>query len=297
MKYPNFFLIGAPKSGTTSMYNYLKEHPNVFMSDIKGPHFFASDLNDHERVEEEEDYLNLFINKSKNHFAVGEASVLYLSSKKAIKNISKKIPNSKLIIILRNPLEVIQSWHAEMVWSRLETNEDLEDAWYKSINYSNKKHDNIKLDYQNIFKFGEQVFRVFKYFKKENLKIIYYETYLNSTKNTLSEINDFLNIPNYEKDSFLKHNTYKKYKNKFLQDFITDPPLIILKVLNYIKIKFGIKRVGLFKKILKYNTYHPIKPEISYHLKKSIIERYTEDVHNLSKILKKDFIALWFKNI
>ena len=80
MEYPNFFLIGAPKSGTTSMYNYLKEHPNVLMSDIKGP-FFCIDINDRERIQEEEDYFNLFKNRSRNHFAVGEASVLYLFSK------------------------------------------------------------------------------------------------------------------------------------------------------------------------------------------------------------------------
>ena len=82
IKYPNFFIIGAPKSGTTSMYKYLKKHPNVFMSDKKGPHYFSSDIKYHDRVEKERDYLNLFKSKSKNQFAVGEASVFYLYSKK-----------------------------------------------------------------------------------------------------------------------------------------------------------------------------------------------------------------------
>ena len=46
MIYPNFFILGAPKSGTTSLYKYLSEHPNIFMSKIKGPHFFSSDVSD-----------------------------------------------------------------------------------------------------------------------------------------------------------------------------------------------------------------------------------------------------------
>lgn len=71
----------------------------------------------------------------------------------------------------------------------------------------------------------------------------------------------------------------------------------MLKTLGYVKIKFGIKRVGILKKILRYNTLHPNKPKISDHLKESIIETYTDDVNHLSKILGKDLNTLWFKNI
>ena len=88
--------------------------------------------------------------------------------KKSYKKIAKTIPNTKIIIILRNPVEALQSWHAEMVWSRLENNENLEEAWSSSSSISNKgKNYNVKLDYKNIFKYGEQVSRVFKYFKKK----------------------------------------------------------------------------------------------------------------------------------
>ena len=51
MKRPNLFIVGAPKSGTTSIYNYLKNHPEVFMSPIKEPHFFAKDFIEDEFIE------------------------------------------------------------------------------------------------------------------------------------------------------------------------------------------------------------------------------------------------------
>ena len=96
MNHPNFFIIGAPKSGTTSLYNYLSEHPNVFMSKIKGPHYFAS------RIKTKKEYLDLFKDAKKQHICIGEASVLYLPT-------LTDYPDSKLIIILRNPVDVIQS--------------------------------------------------------------------------------------------------------------------------------------------------------------------------------------------
>ena len=297
MKYPDFFIIGAPKSGSTSLFKYLSEHPNVLMSEIKGPHYFASDINDDNRIKKKRDYLKLFKKKNKDQTVIGEASVLYLCSKKAIKRIAKKLPHSKLIIILRNPIDVVQSWHAEMIWSRLEYNENFENAWIDNISDGDReKNKCIKLDYKNIFRYGEQIDRVFKYFSKKNVKIIYYEDFSSSTKKTYMEITNFLNIPNYEKNSFIKHNTYKYYKNKSLQDFLAHPPVYIIKILNYVKIKFNIKRIGLFKKILQYNTYNPKKPKISNFLKNSIIEKYNDDVNHLSKILEKDLNALWFKN-
>lgn len=294
-EYPNFFIVGSPKSGTTSLYKYLSEHPNVFMSPKKGPHYFASDLKHHNRVKNKKDYLNLFKDKTKKHFAVGEASVLYLCSKKAIKKIAKTIPNTKIIIILRNPVEALQSWHAEMVWSRLENNENLEKAWSSSISISNKgKNYNVKLDYKNIFKYGEQVSKVFKYFKKENVMIIHYEDYTNSTKKTFKDINNFLNIPHYELKTYDRYNTYKKYKYKFLQDFLTHPPVIMLQLLKYFKVTFGIKKIGVFKKILKLNTFNPKKPDISDSLKQAIRKNYNDDINELSKILETDFNILWF---
>ena len=67
MSKPNFFIIGAPKAGTTSLYKYLGDHPNVFMSEIKGPHYFASDLPKKRRIiKSKKEYLELFKNVEKH---------------------------------------------------------------------------------------------------------------------------------------------------------------------------------------------------------------------------------------
>jgi hypothetical protein len=140
---PNFFIAGAPKAGTTSLYHYLRQHPEIYMSPVKEPNFFASEIRpenladelqaeaardaaklrsylagpmtEHRfggMITEWDDYLKLFRNVREEK-AVGEASVCYLWSKTAAGNIRRtlgtatisqaKISQTKIILILRDP--------------------------------------------------------------------------------------------------------------------------------------------------------------------------------------------------
>ncbi|MFM2123943.1 MAG: hypothetical protein RL328_394, partial [Acidobacteriota bacterium] len=132
---PNFFIAGAPKTGTTSLYHYLDQHPQVYMSTIKEPHYFASEIResniaphrrraiaqegsdarsflagsmDHKRfggiVDSWPAYLRLFENATRQT-AIGEASVCYLWSPSAAANIAASIPHAKIIILLRDPAD------------------------------------------------------------------------------------------------------------------------------------------------------------------------------------------------
>ena len=132
---PNFFVVGAPKAGTTSLYHYLDQHPQIYMSPIKEPHFFAAEVrpencdpNVRRALAQEnrgldeflsgqmrekrfggivtswEDYVHLFAN-SNREAALGEASVCYLWSPTAPSQIAKKIPDAKIIVMLRDPAD------------------------------------------------------------------------------------------------------------------------------------------------------------------------------------------------
>jgi hypothetical protein len=134
-KSPNFFIVGAPKTATTSLYHYLDQHPQVYMSAIKEPNFFAEEIReknfepDLQRgiaraacelrgflsgpmrekrfggiVTEWEDYLRLFPN-AKDESALGEASVCYLWSPTAPIRIAKRVPDAKILVMLRDPAE------------------------------------------------------------------------------------------------------------------------------------------------------------------------------------------------
>ncbi len=133
-KEPNFFVIGAAKCGTTTLYDFLEQHPDVYMSPIKEPHFFCSDIRIENFSEEYKKYvysrginiqdyvagdmskkywewyiddfstyLKLFKNAT-NQKAIGEISNGYLFSTVSATEIKNKYPLAKIVMILRNPI-------------------------------------------------------------------------------------------------------------------------------------------------------------------------------------------------
>jgi hypothetical protein len=144
-KLPNFFIVGAPKAGTTSLYAYLGQHPEIYMSPLKEPNYFAFELRaenfskeDQPRIAREaealrdylngdlrdkrfgglvsdwEDYRKLFRNAS-TETAIGEASPMYLWSGSAAHNIAQRLPHAKIIISLRNPVDRAYSQYLQMM--------------------------------------------------------------------------------------------------------------------------------------------------------------------------------------
>jgi hypothetical protein len=132
---PNFFIVGAPKTGTTSLYHYLDQHPEIYMSAIKEPHYFAAEIREENCdpnlrrtmarenralreflsgpmrekrfggiIADWEDYVRLFANAT-NESALGEASVCYLWSPTAPARIVERIPDAKILVMLRDPAD------------------------------------------------------------------------------------------------------------------------------------------------------------------------------------------------
>jgi len=101
MRKPDFFLVGAPRSGTTSLYTYLKQHPEIYVAIQKEPHFFGSDLTPLPGgIREEDLYLSLFAGAGDRRRA-GEGSVYYLSSQQAPFEIQAYAPGARILILLR----------------------------------------------------------------------------------------------------------------------------------------------------------------------------------------------------
>lgn len=119
---PNFFLVGAPKCGTTAMHAYLSTHPDIFMA-VKELHYFGEEL----RWLTERQYRNLF-RRAKSEKIVGDASVMTLASPSAPYEIRAFAPNAKILVMLRDPREVVEALHAELVFQGKEPLADLASA-------------------------------------------------------------------------------------------------------------------------------------------------------------------------
>jgi hypothetical protein len=231
---PNFFIVGAPKAGTTSLYYYLDQHPSVYMSPIKEPNYFATEIrignigpqwqgwaqkeNDSLRkylsgpmrekrfgglVSNSSDYLKLFQNVS-GEKAIGEASVCYLWSKTAAQNIASATPSAKIIMVLRNPVDRAFSQYKQAVACGL-VGRSFREHIRISLNSKSDKFEvlNPFLEYGLYY---EQVKRYTDLFRAQNLRIYLYDDYRNAPENTLADSFEFLEVdPEFSPDMSERH--------------------------------------------------------------------------------------------
>ncbi|MBN2328224.1 MAG: sulfotransferase, partial [Candidatus Omnitrophica bacterium] len=167
---PNFFIVGAPKCGTTALATYLSEHPQVYFSKPKEIHYFSTDFYDFGFKGTVNDYLANYFSKSinKQHLRIGEGSTWYLYSEKALENIFKFNKESKIIVMIRKPSDMVYSLHSQLLFSGFENISDFYEAW----NMQDKRRGGYNIPkwckekkfllYGDIAKYSFQLERVYK---------------------------------------------------------------------------------------------------------------------------------------
>jgi Sulfotransferase domain len=132
VKAPNLFVIGAPRSGTTSLFAALKQHPDVYTSVLKEPHFYATDLPAQPHtLSESDDYQRLFSAADDQRYRA-EASVWYLYSRQAPALISKAHPDARIVLLLRNPVDMLVSLYDLYLRTGNESETDPEKAIFRT---------------------------------------------------------------------------------------------------------------------------------------------------------------------
>ena len=297
---PNFFIVGAPKCGTTALSEYLRVHPNIFMSDPKEPMYFSKDIKKI-RVPSISwvEYINLFQECEDEHVAIGEASVNYLISSVAISNIHYFNEKAKIIVMLRNPVDMVQSLHSQRVYSQMENETDFEKAWNlqdsrkKGMNLPNNYKYAFDLMYKDFAMYGNQMERLFSIFPREQVKIIFFDDFKRSTQEIYGEILDFLNVPFDGRTDFPIMNANKTIRIYWLESILRKIINKFERPANKIKKKLRIKKFGV-DKILLLNTRHIKRTSISPSFRDELLNEFKGDVEKLSYLLNKD-LSNWLK--
>lgn len=195
--WPNFFIVGAQKAATSSLYQYLKEIPGVYMSPIKEPFYFAphtvqddaSDL-----IRDKKEYLRLF-EKARGYVAVGEATPIYLWDPDSPKLIHQTVPHARIIMILRDPIE-----RAHSNYLMMKKYSGRKASFYDELIRDSKIQERLYGISQLYVEFGmyyEQVKRYFEIFGKEQVKVMIFEEFVRHPEQSINEVLDFLGI-NYK---------------------------------------------------------------------------------------------------
>jgi hypothetical protein len=297
---PSFFIIGAPKCGTTAMSEYLKEHPNIFITEPKEPHYFADDYGSYNALQTLEDYEALFDNATEEQTMMGEASIMYLYSDCAVKNIKAYNKDAKIIMMLRKPTEMVYSFHAELFHSSQEDVSDFEQAVKLEANRKlgkdiPKHHRAPKLlYYSEVAKYGEQIERVYESFDKSQVKIIFFDDFKKDVKKTYDELIEFLELPPHDKEEFEIINPNAAIKNEKLHLFLRNLPSFVLEIGRTIKKILKIEHINLRGIIKRANTKEVKREPLSQEMKDYLIENYREDILKLSKITNRD-LSSWLQ--
>jgi hypothetical protein len=284
---PNLFIIGAAKCGTNSLYAWLSEHPQVFMSAIKEPNYFCSDFAELGPITDLHSYLALFRNARGDHKVRGEASVNYMISNVAIENIYKFDPHARLIAMLRNPVDVVYAYHAQVIRSMLEDQVNFEVAWSLSdIRQTGQRlpKDGIVpalVNYREIGRLGSQLKRVLSIFPREQLHIVFLDELALAPQTAYQQILEFLAIDNDFRANFPRFNEHLQFRWDWARRIIASP--LVSRLRNR-----GIRNTGMLKPLYfisaRKQPRTPLRP--SFHSYLSHV--FASEVKLLEEITGRD---------
>jgi Sulfotransferase domain len=221
--WPNFFLVGAAKAGTTSAFAYLSQHPQVFFPRIKEPHFFTQIHPSRkqryfvESVTDYADYLRLF--RGAGGFrVVGDASPSYLWHPDVPRRFRARVPEARIAIILRDPLQRAHS-HYLMDYREGVQNLNFYDALVEDMNRREKGW-GISSLYFELGQYAQQVKRYLETFQPRQIKVLFYEDFRRDVKGALCELAKFLelNTAAIERiDTSKAHNSYAEPRSQLMR--------------------------------------------------------------------------------
>ena len=279
---PNFFIVGAPKSGTTNISYYLMQHPQVFMPENLEPYYFARlDIpQNYEReiISNEKKYLNLFKN-TKSCRAIGESSPVYLYCPNSALEIKNRFPNSKIIISLRNPIEIAYSEYFSLKFMGFDKNRSFNEL----LDSSKEQLDQNEFHIDSLLEAGfysKHIKRFQKIFSKNQIKIIIFEEYIKNTIPTINSILSFLDI-----DKSIAFKTAPKGAYKVPRNFASQK---LMKNSTFRKAaKFIIPTVARQKIGERFLVKESSRPPLKQNERQRLKEIYQNDVEDLGKLLER----------
>ncbi|MEW6192542.1 MAG: sulfotransferase domain-containing protein [Bacillota bacterium] len=278
---PNFLIVGAAKAGTTSLYHWLKQHPDVFMPYVKEPSFFVQDYG----ISVWEEYLSLF-EPGRGKKAIGEASTAYLTAPESPRWIRQILGDVKIIILLRNPAQRALSLYAWMVMEGYE--------WLPAFEYALIEEERRFLNESFRFK-NPEYFWDYMYFRSG----LYYEQvkrYIDTFGNELIKIYLFEDLIGYPSKIYSDVCRFLEVSNEFRPIFTPQNPSKIPRFIKLQHLLFELKRSGRLprplcssiQQLITLNVKLGLKPKMPPSLQKKLQEMYRKDIEKLSQLINKD---------
>jgi hypothetical protein len=295
---PNFFIVGAPKSGTTALYSYLARHPEVSMCREKEPCFLAPDFNAHAYPSTETEYLELF-RDCEGAKRVGEATTTYLYSKTAAKQIKAFAPDAQIIAILRNPVDMIYALYGQRVIEGSENIWTFEEALQAEADRKCGRriprgfpYPHEYLLYREFGKYAAQLERYYAEFDARQVHVVLFDDFVSETRKAYANICEFLGVKTNFAPNFVPVNSARTPRfprtNRVLKNLSRRIPASLRRAAKGVlseRSRKGLHR--LYNKVTRLcetNGRPPCTPE----LRAELTEYFADEVRKLETILGRD---------
>jgi hypothetical protein len=292
---PDFFIVGAPKCGTTSFYEYLSAHPRIFLPFRDDLHFFAKDFSEEwDQVRNLNEYMWHFRKAGSRHLAVGERSIFYLFSGVAMQRLAEFNSGARLIVMLRNPVDMAQSFHSQILFTLNEDVDDFEEAWRLQEARRRGEHipptcrDPRVLQYAEVCRLGRQVQRMLSSFPRGQVKFVFLEDVAENVHGIYRELLRFLGVPYDGRTRFPRRNERKALRSRRLARLVLRQPPLLRALTGGIKRLLRIQQTGIGVALMRVNTRN-IRPQpLSPGFKRELVNTFREDVKLLSSLTGRD---------
>jgi hypothetical protein len=304
---PDTFIIGAPKSGTTSLYAWLSGHPEVFMTPVKEPCYYSRDLADDKSGNflkygvDRQRYLALFDDAGSAKRA-GEASTRYLFSKDAAELIAADEPQARVIALLRNPVDFIASLHAHKLAGGTEDLASLEDALAAEAD----RHAGRRIPrdsnphlatYRDRARFGEQLPRWIETFGRDRVHVIVFEEMIADPAGHFRAVLEFLGVDaSYAPAAFATHNPAHGSRGGVLRAVLRSAPVqfVAWRVLPAVVGDARTRSLARRMSHSKLRRTAAPRAQVSPQLRARLEAELAPDVARLSELLGRDMSSFWF---
>jgi hypothetical protein len=286
MSLPNFLIIGAQKSGTTSMYEYLKQHSQVFMSPVKEPKFFLGvgwEQIDRPTRAALEAYEALFSGVT-NEIAIGEASPPYLPSPEAPQRIAACLPDVRLVAILRNPVERAYSHWLHNIKNGRETLD-----FRHALEAEPERLEGNPLSlfaYATIGHYYNHLSRYLKLFPRERLRVYLFDDLAADPEAVVKDLFRFLAVDDAFRPKLERHNVSGVPRGRMgqLYDRLRKNPRTVKLVKRIVP---GDVRDRLRARFLK-------RPGLPADVRRDLVASYRDEIRQLEELLQRDLSA-WLR--
>ncbi len=287
----DFFIAGAPKCGTTSLHFYLSQHAGIALSDPKEPHFFGTDMGGYQHHAIIDDYHAMFDGIGDR--ICGEASVFYLMSADALEQVKAYNPSAKIILMLRDPKQMLPSLHAQLVFTQDEDVESFEKAWdlrdardTGSDADSKRARSMVPLRYGSCAKYGAQLERLYTHFPKEQVHVALFEDFKADAEGCVRDMLKFLEIEDLSASfDYALQNPNTVNRSATLTRILRHPPAWLMRIRKMIS---GAWISKLRTTLLNANTVAKKRDALPARIYDEIDATYREDVQKLAQILDRD---------